>query len=69
MREFRWRFDFHNQWDMWQYLHNIDESIDFFTIHFKRNEEFGVHGIGMTILNFRIGFEKDVPVCEEYEEI
>ena len=63
MREFRWRFDFHNLWWCnWLYLHLVDDSITFLAIHFRRNEEFGVHSVGVTILNFRIGFEKDVPV-------
>lgn len=63
MREFRWRFDFHNLWRCnWLYLHLADDSITFLAIHFRRDEELGVHSFGITILNFRMGFEKDVPV-------
>lgn len=62
MREFRWRFDFHNQWHAWwTHLHNFNESITLLTFHFKRDYELGLNSLGMTILNFRIGFEKDVP--------
>jgi len=64
MRKFKWRFDFNNQWiAWWMYLHYIDENFVLLAIHFKSDRELGVHSLGMTILNFRIGFEKDVPVC------
>ena len=69
MRQFKWRFDFQNQWiAWWRYLHHIDENFVLLAIHFKKNRELGAYSLGMTILNFRFGFEKDVPArsCHQH---